>query len=578
MRTVGLLVLVVAGCDPFVRLEAPPEAPIDPGDIGQTLDNTPTEPSIDTDVILPGETGDTNPPVTEALRSVAAGEDFTCAVWPDGVLRCWGRNEKGQAAGAAGTFNSVDAGRVHACGIKSDGTISCWGDAAGEKTNAPSGAWEQISCGANACCAVNEAGDAGCWGAGLTPPDDLVAVDEVAVGETFACALDALSSEVVCWGAGQAVLDAPAGSFLSISAGDGHICGLDTNRNVDCWGSSSSNQTDAPTGEFVRVAAGGNQGCAEDEGGQVTCWGASAAPPGNGYGLIGVGLRHGCGLRNGVLVCWGDDTWYQATPPMLTGVAQIAVGDDGHGCIVGTQGALTCFGPDNLGQASPPSGSFRRISAGVDHSCAVRNDGVASCWGSNDSGQLDVKQAEGQRYLDIASYSKRVCGVRLDGPVECWGLGYAAFPPLAGTHLRVDLGAFHGYALQVTGGAVVGSLVSWGGTGGGQRNTPAGVQFSDVATGPDYTCAVNEDAGVMCWGSNANNKATPPAGSFRTVTTGRDHACAVRTDGALACWGANTRGELTVPTGRFTEADAGDGFTCAVSEQGGLSCWGARKL
>ena len=100
---------------------------------------------------------------------------------------------------------------------------------------------------------------------------------------------------VACWGDDYWFSDyygratPPAGSFVSVSAGTAHTCGVRSNGSVACWGGNWDGQATPPAGSFVSVSAG---------------------------------LAHTCGVRsNGSVACWGWDDVGQATPPAPTATA-----------------------------------------------------------------------------------------------------------------------------------------------------------------------------------------------------------------------------------------------------------------
>ena len=53
-----------------------------------------------------------------------------------------------------------------------------------------------------------------------------------------------------------------------------------------------------------------------------------------------------------------------------------------HRCYrVNMDGTLLCWGDDTFGQSTPPPGTFIRVSASNSHTCGVRTDNTVSCWG-----------------------------------------------------------------------------------------------------------------------------------------------------------------------------------------------------
>lgn len=77
-----------------------------------------------------------------AVKQVSAGGSFTCALLEDGIVKCWGRNDKGQlglgytgddvltpheVVGLEGEVVDLGAGGSHACAVMADGYMMCWG-------------------------------------------------------------------------------------------------------------------------------------------------------------------------------------------------------------------------------------------------------------------------------------------------------------------------------------------------------------------------------------------------------------------------------------------------------------------
>ncbi|MGE0788115.1 MAG: RCC1 domain-containing protein [Sandaracinaceae bacterium] len=143
-------------------------------------------------------------------------------------------------------------------------------------------------------------------------------------------------------------------------------------------------------------------------------------------------------------------------------------------------------------------------------------------------------------------------------------------------------------------------------------STPMRVRdpLSSLTAGQEFTCGIDRDHKLVCWGSRAeaqlgdgagpSPRTTPPSDvdlrrdpqRFSVVSAGRDHACALTLNGEAYCWGQNSAQQTgllsteTPSTGQithmrtqvmsdllFTEIDAGTKHTCAIADEI-LYCWG----
>ncbi|WP_419553561.1 hypothetical protein [Candidatus Poriferisodalis sp.] len=76
------------------------------------------------------------------------------------------------------------------------------------------------------------------------------------------------------WGGSQAA--EPTTSFVAVSAGYSHSCGLRVDEKVICWGSNHFGQADVPSGLFTAVSAGGAHSCAVRIDMTLACWGSDS--------------------------------------------------------------------------------------------------------------------------------------------------------------------------------------------------------------------------------------------------------------------------------------------------------------
>jgi RHS repeat-associated protein len=412
---------------------------------------TPTAP-----LVLPG-TGTT-------ARAVSVGYGFACALLSTYRVSCWGADTNGQigngpatplviappapvalpsamAVGAA----AIDVGDNGVCVIRVDNQLSCWGKSMPSQPSAAIGmpggvAPSQASVGWEHFCTVLASSQVTCWGSAgngalgngqstgsVSSPPPPVALPggspavQVASGFFYTCAVLS-SGQVTCWGSdGNGVLGngAPTASVLtppspivlpspgtasSISVGLWHVCALQTDGQISCWGNDDSGQVGngaatgdvvAPSnpvalpspGSAVAVTVGARHTCALLTGGQVTCWGLG------GTGALGNGSTTGNVDAPPAPV---------VLPSGTTGTA-ISAGYD-HTCALLNTGQVTCWGSDNGGALGNGAGGLANvppapvtlpggatavaIGAGDDFSCALLNSGQVACWGSNYLGNL----------------------------------------------------------------------------------------------------------------------------------------------------------------------------------------------
>ncbi|HEU5304443.1 MAG TPA: hypothetical protein VFU40_07360, partial [Gemmatimonadales bacterium] len=204
-----------------------------------------------------GTTTDRHQPVPSAqglgVRSMRAGTFHTCADSLDGRLHCWGANDDGQLGDGTTTdrptpthvtgslqFRSLSLGGFHGCGLIRGGAASVDGLAY--------------------CVGRNEEGRLG--DGSLTDRDSLVAVEggyrflTLSAGERHTCGIVSGTRRLRCWGDntfGQLgngtnisqevpVSVADSLTFVAVSAGAGHTCGVTPQGVAYCWGRNTDGQ------------------------------------------------------------------------------------------------------------------------------------------------------------------------------------------------------------------------------------------------------------------------------------------------------------------------------------------------
>ena len=245
---------------------------------------------------------------------------------------------------------------------------------------------------------------------------------------------------------------------------------------------------------------------------------------------ISAGSNHNCGIQaNGTLACWGDDYYFQSSPPSGT-FTQVSAGIN-HTCGVQTNGTLACWGNNYLGKAEPPAGTFTQVSSGGTHTCGVKVNGSVACWGYNGSEQADPPPGT---FMHVSAGDWHTCGVKADGTIVCWGDNES-----------------------------------------GQAAPPTGT-FIQVSAGGSHTCGVKVNGSVACWGNDDTLQSTPPPGTFTQVSAGGAHTCGVQTNGTVTCWGFNYHHQADdrPTTEIYAAVSAGDNHTCGQKIDGSVVCWG----
>jgi alpha-tubulin suppressor-like RCC1 family protein len=403
-----------------------------------------------------------------------------------------------------------------------------------------------------------------------------------------------------------------------------HVCALRPDGTVLCWGDNSFGQlgigessvpfsttpVQAAVGHtFIGLSSGINHKCGLKSSGEVWCWGN------NVQGQLGAGT--------------GPN---QYAPVRVSG-AHVFVDIDSKGnttCAVNAQGEAYCWGNNNRGQLGTGNVTdshvpvkvntevaFAAIATGSTSACALTPQGQAYCWGWNQFGILGngiasntnvltpQPVATAVRFTAIQNYGgSRICGLAANGRAYCWGYspdtdsGGAPVAQVPGGHTYLSLGAGGAPA----GLTVNGTLYEWGTSA---TVVAQGMSFKEVSTkGGHASCGITMDGAAYCWGGvhrgtlgNAEWDGTEwpvqvaSAGTFNNVVSGFEFSCAVAVNGTGYCWGRNSQGQLgrgftsamehtPAPVSGGLEFDtiaAGPRHACGLTTAGAAWCWGSNE-
>lgn len=221
-----------------------------------------------------------------------------------------------------------------------------------------------------------------------------------------------------------------------VVAGKKHSCARLVNGNVRCWGRNKSGEagmgsdanklltpsTDAPlVTDAMSIRSGAKHVCALEADGTVVCWGKNSA---------------------GQL---GDSTFVGSNVPVVLNLEQDAVllstgSKSNHMCAISAIGQVYCWGKNHHGQLGDDTMINRStpvrmaldenghdnaidVCTGKTYTCALENNGDVSCSGKIGSVQVMQPTIVGlsQPAIDISCSRRYACATFADGTSTCWG-------------------------------------------------------------------------------------------------------------------------------------------------------------
>jgi len=333
----------------------------------------------------------------------------------------------------------------------------------------------------------------------------------------------------MCWGSDEDGLRmVPPGAFVSIVAGERHVCALREDGAVACWGSNEYAQATPPPGEhFLELRAAGLATCGLRDDLAIRCWGSiggvrGIATPAGRFRAFDLSRGRVCALRtNGALACFATD----GEPPPGHDFASVVIGGTGSMCGVTTDGSVRCSG-FAIGDAAP-SARFRMLDGHwYDGICGITDADTPLCFGFDR--QSDPGRPPAGSFMSIETGRVAACAIDANHAAHCWG----RYP-----------------------------------------DSPSG-PIESMAIGEDWACGLRPDGSVTCWGNPYRGQAQPPTGAFEEIASGTMHSCARRADGSVVCWGDLRAGLGNVPTETAIAIAAGGATSAAVLRDHRVVFWG----
>ncbi len=303
-----------------------------------------------------------------------------------------------------------------------------------------------------------------------------------------------------------------------------------------------------------------------------------------------------------------SEAWYFTTDHQKGGISYVEAGKyDTY--YVDSNGELLAFGKNGEGEladgttvdrnkpqsiANPDNRKWIMVGAGSLHVCAVDDGGDLYCWGWDKYGQLGigyetpyartslykVDNPDGNNWIAVDGGDRHTCAIDDAGVLYCWGEN-----------------SYKQSGQEDTSDILSPKVVA----GSSDRF------WTDVDVGYFFSCAMDNQDRLWCWGDNTHDQvaATAPTAypveitngdgtGWSSFSAGYDHACAIDLSGSLWCWGSNSNGQLgNGNTGVNVDASSPvkiynpddpylkwkyirtNGYnTCAIDENDTLWCWG----
>lgn len=578
------------------------------------------------------------PPTLPPAFQVAVGDGFSCALhentWNEnifsdfelggnqtvpqdvGIVSCWGGDFQAdvlQPPSNLGDVVELVASGESACAIQANNkTGICWGffEFGKDILQVPH-RLEKIylpkETSLKKLCAVMEDDQRlQCWSitAGselsietLFVPNTLGTITNMAMMNAFACAIPEQTGRIVCWfydGTEGPIISADLSSMDLIGLYPGpedSFCVIDTDNNPSCYNKAGMVLEIPPeVGKLTFITAGENHFCGlQVPNNNGVCWGYYARPgtlsPLTELPMVGkeivAGDHRTCLARMDFgVACWGFFGFQLRVEPssvVMGGVVTCVIdaADDLAKCVIGDQTFILVDAVKHISinqndlicTIAKDDDTVRCYLVGCTESMRFGTQ-QWRCFGATNFEGNPATQLTGTSLDSLYLSESHFCGISStsDRRLQCWqnlstqkidgnlsdepeNYPLENIPNDLGPVADVALGTFFTCAVEVEG-----SIRCWGdpdeyGNDYILENVPNEKDYVAIAATKYEVCAITaDDRSVDCWGRPFISARYVPEGLKGVVqlSGGTDHFCAMTTTNESVCWGSNNDGELAL--------------------------------
>nr|XP_004250410.1 serine/threonine-protein kinase-like protein CCR4 [Solanum lycopersicum] len=237
------------------------------------------------------------------------------------------------------------------------------------------------------------------------------------------------------------------------------------------------------------------------------------------------------------------------------------------------QSSLNCTSfPQGIQIPLNPSVSFTGIVGGNGFLCGLTSssNSIMVCWRFSDNGtDLNYKRVYiGPLLTNLDSGNSHVCGI-VNGTnrLQCWQ--WREFSSSNNSLITSNLAVGEDFVCGLLPLRQIQCLGSY-------RNVTDAVpvgNYSEIAAGSQYACAISMNGSLDCWGNMVGEK---PVDQFKSLALGDDRGCGLKVDGKVVCWGENG---FSLPSNlsdiSFETLEAKQDIFCGIETSNySLFCWG----